>query len=125
MTSDQVLKEKGQPIARETSALVYNAIDSRHDGVITVYFSHPNHSETGPVIAIEFTGHDETSAPAELPYLNSLKTPDVIQKYGEPIATRSAGDGTTFRWFRNGVYIATHNDAVYRYGIFALRQLPN
>lgn len=125
MTSDQVLKEKGQPIAREASDLVYNAVDSRHDGVITVYFSRPNPSETGLVIAIEFAGHDETSAPAELPYLNSLKTSDVIQKYGEPIATRSASDGTTFRWFRNGVYIATRNDAVFSYGIFDLMRLPD
>jgi hypothetical protein len=122
MTAAEVLKEKGQPIAQVNSDLVYNSVDSRHDGVITVFFSHPSQRETGLVSAVEFTGHDQTSAPPEIPYLNSLKTRDVIKKYGEPITTRSAPDGTKLLWFHNGVYIGTHNDAVYRYGIFDHKQ---
>jgi membrane associated rhomboid family serine protease len=125
MTSAQVLKEKGKPIAQPNSDLVYNTVDSTHDGVITVFFSHPSSSETGPIVAIEFMGHDQTSAPPEIPYLNSLKTRDVIQKYGEPIATRSAPDGTNLLWFRNGVFIGAHNDVVYRYGIFDVTRLSN
>jgi membrane associated rhomboid family serine protease len=125
MTAAQVLKEKGQPIAQQNGALTYNAVDSRHDGVITVFFTHPNQVEQGPVFAIEFTGHDQTSAPAEMPYLNSLKTRDVIQKYGEPIATRVAPDGTKVLSFRNGVYVGTHDDTVYRYGIFDISRLRN
>jgi hypothetical protein len=79
MTSDEVLKKKGQPIARNHSDWLYNSIDSAHDGVLTVSFSHPGEGETGPVSSSEFTGHDETSAPAEMPYLNSLKIADVVR----------------------------------------------
>jgi membrane associated rhomboid family serine protease len=123
MTSDEVLKEKGRPILQDNSSWVYNSVDSKHDGVLTVFFSHPNNSERGAVLAIEFTGHDQTSAPAEMPYLNSLNSTDVILKYGEPASRRPTPEGTTFLWFRNGIYIGTRNDKVYRYGIFDLAQL--
>jgi hypothetical protein len=125
MTSDEVLKEKGRPILQDNVGWVYNAIDSKHDGVLTLFFSHPSQSETGPVFAIEFMGHDQASAPAEIPYLNSLSTADVILKYGEPIARRPAPQGNTFLWFRNGIYIGTRNGKVYSYGIFDLAQLQN
>lgn len=123
MTSDEVLKEKGRPILQDDAGWVYNSVDATHDGVLTVFFSHPNNSERGAVLAIEFTGHDQTSAPAEMPYLNSLNSADVILKYGEPITRRPTQEGTTFMWFRNGIYIGTRNDKVYRYGIFNLAQL--
>jgi hypothetical protein len=58
-----------------------------------------------------------------MPYLNSLNSADVILKYGEPVTRRPTPEGTTFLWFRNGIYIATRNDKVYRYGIFDLAQL--
>ena len=123
MTSEAVFKEKGQPIAQDASGWVYNSVDSKHDGVLTVFFSHLSNNERRAVLAIEFTGRDQSSAPAEVPYLNSLYSADVILKYGEPIARRPTPGGTTFLWFRNGIYIGTRNDKVYRYGIFELSQL--
>lgn len=123
LTSEEVLKEKGRPIVQNDSGWVYNSVDSKHDGVLTVFFSHPDNSERRAVLAIEFTGHDQTSAPAEVPYLNSLYSADVILKYGEPVARRPTPEGTTFLWFRNGIYIGTRNDKVYRYGVFDLAQL--
>lgn len=123
MTSDEVLKEKGRPIVLGDSGWVYNSVDSKHDGVLTVYFSHRDNSERRAVVAVEFAGHDQTSAPAEVPYLNSLLTADLILKYGEPVATRPIPEGTTFLWFRNGIYVGTRRDKVYSYGIFDLTQL--
>ncbi len=110
MTSEAVFKEKGQPIAQDASGWVYNSVDSKHDGVLTVFFSHLSNSERRAVLAIEFTGHDQSSAPTEMPYLNSLYSADVILKYGEPVARRPTPEGTTFLWFRNGIYIGTRND---------------
>lgn len=123
MTSDTLVKQKGRPIVRDDSGWVYNSVDSKHDGVLTVFFSHQGSSEKMAVLAIEFTGHDQTCAPAEMPYLNSLGSADVILKYGEPVTRRSTPEGTTFLWFRNGIYIGTRNDKVYRYGIFNLARL--
>lgn len=122
MTSDEVLKEKGRPIVQDNNGWVYNSIDSKHDGVLTLYFSHTSQNETGPLYEIEFMGHDQASAPAEMPYLNSLNAADVILKYGEPIAKRLTPQGNAFLWFRNGVYIGTRNDKVYCYGIFDAAQ---
>jgi hypothetical protein len=90
--------------------------------VLTVFFSPGSQREIGLVRAIEFTGHDLASAPPEMPYLNSLKTSDVILKYGEPIR-RTDSQGTAFLWFRNGVYIDVWEDKIYGYGIFDLAAL--
>lgn len=126
MTPDEILRVKGPPIVQDKySGWVYNSIDSKHDGVLTLFFAHQSKNETGPVLVIEFMGHDEESAPSEVSYLNSLSTTDVIRRYGEPINRRPMPDGTTFLYFRNGVYIGTRRDQVYRYGIFDLAQLPN
>jgi membrane associated rhomboid family serine protease len=125
MTSDEILRVKGPPIHDGGSAWVYNSIDPAHDGVVTVFFSRQFQSISGSVFAIEFTGHDKESAPSEMPYLNSFSTADVIEKYGEPISRRLMPDGTTFLHFRNGVYIGTRNDKVYRYGIFDIAQFRN
>jgi membrane associated rhomboid family serine protease len=125
MTSAEVLKEKGQPIARNHTDWVYNSVDSAHDGVLTLSFAHPTEGETGPVLSIEFMGHDQTSAPPEIPYLNSLETADVIHKYGQPIATRNGPYDTTLMWFRNGVFIGARSDKVYRYGIFDVTRIGN
>jgi len=122
MSSEDILKTKGSPIKRYDSFWVFNSIDSSHDGVLTVFFSPGSQREIGLARAIEFTGHDQTSAPPEMPYLNSLKPSDVIFKYGEPIR-RTDTEGTAFLWFRNGVYIGAWGDKVYRYGIFDLAAL--
>jgi len=70
-------------------------------------------------------GHDQTSAPAEIPYLNSLNIAYVIHKYGQPIATRTGSYDTTLMWFRNGVFIGARSDKVYRYGIFDVTRIGN
>jgi membrane associated rhomboid family serine protease len=121
MTSDELLRVKGVPIVQDDSEWIYNAVDAKHDGVIAVSFS--GSSATKTVMAVEFTGHDKTSAPTEMPYLNSLKSAEVIQQYGRPVTSQPAAEGTTFLWFPNGVYVGTRNDLVYRYGIFDPSQL--
>jgi membrane associated rhomboid family serine protease len=90
MTSDELVKEKGWPIVEKDTRWVYNSVDSRHDGVLTVYFVPTSHNETRTVWAIEFVGHDQTTAPKEMPFWNSVSSADVILKYGEPVSRRPA-----------------------------------
>ncbi len=123
MTSDEILRLKGPRIHEDGSAWVYNAIDSTHDGVLTVYFLRQLQSISRSAVAIEFMGHDKDSAPPEIPYLNSLSTAGVARKYGEPIGRRRMPDGTTFLYFRNGIYIGARDDKVYQYGILDLARL--
>jgi hypothetical protein len=125
MTADEVLREKGRPIYQDKSSWVYNSIDSRHDGVLTVFFSHPGANGVPSVVAIEFIGHDETSAPPEIPYLNSLHTAEVIRRYGQPIENRAMSAGLTMLWFQNGLYVGARDSKVYRYGIVDLARFQN
>lgn len=122
MTSDALIKGKGQPIFEDSSGWVYNAVDSTHDGVLTVFLSKPDDSQSKTVSAIEFTGHDQASAPTEMPYLNSLNTTDIIRKYGQPVTSSTTPQGTAILLFRNGIFIDTRNDTVYTYGIFNTAQ---
>jgi membrane associated rhomboid family serine protease len=117
MTRSQVRALKGVPIHSEGSAWVYNAIDSAHDGVLTIFFDDQKPRNEAAVAAIEFMGHDKESAPSGLPYFNSLSVSEVISKYGQP-ADRTTSDQTTLFWFRNAVFVATSFDGkIYRYGI--------
>jgi hypothetical protein len=125
MTSDEVLKEKGQPIARNHSAWVYNSIDSAHDGVLTLSFSHPTRRRNGTGIVDRVHGPRSDERARRDTVSNSLKTADVIHKYGRPIATRPGSYDTTLMWFRNGVFIGARSDKVYRYGIFDVTRIGN
>jgi hypothetical protein len=119
MTRKELLAAKGDPIRQEETYWVYNSIDSKHNGVLTAAFSPSRQDSVGVVRAIEYTG-DEVSAPAELPYLNDWSSVKVIEKYGAQIDGRLTLTGEmTFR-FRNGVYVDTHDEKVYRYGIVAV-----
>ena len=119
MTHEELLAGKGKPIRQEPTYWVYNSVDSKHDGVLTAAFSSSGPNSVSAVRAVEYTG-DEASAPTELPYLNDWSSVKVIEKYGAQIDGRLTLTGEmTFR-FRNGVYVNTHDEKVYRYGIVAV-----
>ncbi len=118
MTRKELLAAKGDPIRRAETYWVYNTINSAHNGVLTATFSPSSDDSQGVVRVIEYTG-DENSAPVELPFLNESSSVEVIEMYGPQIDGRLTLSGPmTFR-FRNGVYVDTRDEKVYRYGIFA------
>jgi hypothetical protein len=117
MTADEVLTVKGPPLVKKASGWVYNAIDATHDGVLTVVYSKQPSNQMPTVVAIEFAGHDRSSAPAEMPYLNNSRSEDAVNQYGEPFNKRS-GDGTTVLYFRKGTFVAQRDDKIFSYGVF-------
>jgi hypothetical protein len=113
------LTAKGKPIRQETTYWVYHSVDSKHHGVLTAVFAASGRDSVSVVRAIEYTG-DEVSAPTELPYLNDWNSVRVIEKYGAQTDGRLTLTGEmTFR-FRNGVYVNSRDEKVYRYGIVAV-----
>jgi len=105
--------------SQEATYWVYNSVDSKHNGVLTAVFSLSGQDSVSVVRAVEYTG-DEVSAPTELPYLNDWSSVGVIEKYGTQVDGRLTLTGEmTFR-FRNGVYVNTHDERVYRYAIVAV-----
>lgn len=123
MTPDEVQKLKGAPLTRENLVWLYNAIDNKHDAVISVHFLKSPEGVPGKIFLIDFTGHDIDSAPRDVPYLNSLTTEDVIKKYGGPLKKQILNNGWGELLFRNGIYIRTHNEKVFCYGVFDLSLL--
>ena len=117
MTRNELLSAKGHPILREETYWVYNTIDSKHNGVLTAVFSPSSRDSEGVVRAIEYTG-DGMSAPGELPFLNELSSVKVIEMYGPQIDGRLTLSGRMIFRFRNGVYVDTRDEKVFRYGIF-------
>jgi len=120
MTRMELLATKGRPIRQEEKYWVYNSIDSKHNGVLAATFSSSAQGSEGVVQAIEYTG-DTESAPNELPCLNGWSTMKVVEKYGPQIEEIHPRTGETEVTFPNGVYITSHEDKVYRYGIFTVR----
>jgi membrane associated rhomboid family serine protease len=116
MTGKELVAAKGQPIRQDETNWVYNTMDSKHNGVIAVGFSPSRENSEGVVRAIEYTG-DEASAPSELPYLNDWSSVAVIEKYGAQISGSLTLTGEMTFTFPNGVYVNTHDEKVYRYGI--------
>jgi hypothetical protein len=119
MTRKELLAAKGNPVLREDWYWVYNSVDSKHYGVLTVVFSPSTQESNGLVRAIAYSG-DEISAPPELPYLDDLSSVEVLQKYGPQIKGRLTLRGEMTFKFRNGVYVNTRDEKVYRYGIVAV-----
>jgi hypothetical protein len=119
MTRRELMAAKGSPVQREDWYWVYNSIDSKHYGVLTAVFSPSTPQSEGVVRAIAYSG-DEISAPPELPYLDYMSSVEVLQKYGPQIKGRLTLSGEMTFKFRNGVYVNTHDEKVYRYGIVAL-----
>jgi hypothetical protein len=116
MTRKELLAAKGNPVRQEEWYWVYNSIDSKHYGVLTAVFSPSTRESEGVVRAVAYSG-DEISAPSELPYLDDLSSVEVIQKYGPQVRGRLTLTGEMTFKFRNGVYVNTRDEKVYRYGI--------
>jgi hypothetical protein len=68
------------------------------------------------VQSIEYSG-DQASAPTELSYLIDLTSVQVIQTYGAQLKGNLTLRGDMKFVFRNGVYVDTLDEKVYRYGI--------
>ena len=113
-TVGQLIQSKGQPINRDGLAWVYNTVDSRHDGVITVVLTSESN---GAVRAITYEG-DQASAPPELPFLRGMSKDDVVKQYGAVQATQDNHDGSAWILFDNGVGVFLVHAVVRSYGIF-------
>jgi rhomboid protease GluP len=117
MTRDELLAAKGPPVRREETYWVYNTIDSRHNGVVTAVFSPSEGTSQGTVLAVAYNG-DQASAPSELPFLIDDNVVEVLEIYGPQISGHLALHADTTYTFRNGLYINSRDEKVYRYGIF-------
>ena len=123
MTPEEALAKKGSPISRTNQEWIYNTIDARHDGVLTVSFGSIRGGGERRVVGLEFVGHDIDSAPSEMPYMNSLTAADVIGKNGEPIRRQPQAEGFELLWFPNGTFIHTRFGKVFGYGVYDLALL--
>jgi membrane associated rhomboid family serine protease len=117
MTRRELLAAKGRPVQQEENYWVYNTIDSKHNGVVTAVFSPSRDGSEETVLAVAYSG-DLASAPAELPYLNDTSVIDVLQSYGPQLSGHLALHADVTYTFRNGIYVNTREEKVYRYGIF-------
>lgn len=117
MTRSELLAAKGRPVQQEENYWVYNTIDSKHNGVVTAVFSSPREDSEGAVFAVAYSG-DQASAPAELPYLNDTSVIEVLQNYGPALTGKLSLHADTTYTFRNGIYVNSRDEKVYRYGIF-------
>jgi membrane associated rhomboid family serine protease len=116
MTRDDVLRIKGQPVARTTaSQWVYNSLDAAHDGLIDVFFGAAPGDSREYVQDVFFTGQPD-AAPPELPRLMGLTRPNLVAKYGEPLAASEEPRGQRL-WFRTGVVVFMHDGRAVWYGI--------
>ena len=123
MNARELLQSKGDPIQRRQREWLYNTVDSRHDGVLSIELSPAGNDQDSKIVSIEFIGNQE-SAPVDLPFLRGLDRSEIIRKYGEPI--RQSGDPSqrTFLLFRNGIFVALDDtNRVRYYGIFDLTAL--
>jgi membrane associated rhomboid family serine protease len=119
MTRSELLAAKGIPVQKKERYWVYNTVDSKHNGVVTAVFSASRDGSEGTVLAIAYSG-DQASAPAELPYLDDTSVVDVLQIYGPQLTGHLALHADVTYTFRNGLYINSRDETIYRYGIFSL-----
>jgi rhomboid protease GluP len=125
MTPEEVRRLKGEPINKSSLGWVYNSVDNRHDGVLTIAFGQAGDGDDSRIGTIEFAGRDPGSAPPELPFLGGKQRLDLIEAYGQPIARQSFGESDWENlWFRNGVVVRMHRDRVSSYGIFDAATIP-
>jgi hypothetical protein len=89
-----------------------------------VYFSKTKPGEASKVESVGYAG-DSITAPSEVPYLIDLSPVQVITMYGAQIAGHLTLRGEMTYAFRNGVYVYTHDEKVYRYGIFLTPRTAN
>jgi hypothetical protein len=119
MTSQELIAAKGQPIRKSGTGWVYNTIDSSHDGILTISFGGTGPDSGGSVQTIEYSG-DAASSPGELPYMNDWKSVRVLETFGPQTSGRLTLFGEMTFKFGNGVFVDTHDEKVYRYGISSL-----
>jgi len=119
VTRSELLAAKGAPVQKEESYWVYNTVDSKHNGVVTAVFSPSREGSESTVLAVAYSG-DQASAPAELPYLDDTSVVDVLQNYGPQLTGHLALHAEVTYTFRNGLYVNSRDETVYRYGIFKL-----
>lgn len=119
MTRSELLTAKGVPVQKEEGYWVYNSLDSKHNGVVTAVFSPSRDGSEGTVLAVAYSG-DQASAPPELPYLTDTSVVDVLQSYGPQITGHLALHADTTFTFRNGLYVNSRDEKIYRYGIFKM-----
>jgi hypothetical protein len=117
MTRGELLAAKGSPVAREENYWVYNTIDSKHNGVVTAVFSPSRDGSEGTVLAVAYSG-DQAAAPRELPYLNDLSVVEVLENYGPALTGKLTLHADMTYTFRNGIYVNSSDEKVYRYGIY-------
>jgi len=115
---DQLIKAKGQPITRGGSAYVYNSVDSRHNGVITVLVTS---EKEGRVRAVLYDG-DRESAPPEIPYLHGLSKDEVVTRYAPIRGSQRSDNGYVWIYFVGGVEVSIQNGVVVSYGAFDIAQ---
>jgi hypothetical protein len=92
-------------------------------GVVTAVFSPSREGSEGTVLAIAYSG-DQASAPRELPYLTDTSAVEVLQVYGPQLSGHLALHADVTYTFRNGIYVNTRDEKVYRYGIFRTPSSP-
>jgi membrane associated rhomboid family serine protease len=117
MTRSELLAAKGKAVREEENYWVYNTVDSKHNGVVTAVFSPSREGSEGTVLAVAYSG-DQAAAPPELPYLNDTSVIDVLQSYGPQLSGHLALHSDVTYTFRNGIYVNSREEKVYRYGIF-------
>jgi rhomboid protease GluP len=123
MTSREILNSKGAPIKRTPAGWLYNSVDSRHDGILSLALTTPSEVEDAKIYSIEYTG-DGDSAPNDLPFLRGFTEAEMVRKYGQPLRRSGVASGWTYLLFRNGVYVVLDGtQRVRMYGIFSLALL--
>ena len=110
---EQLIKARGQPIHREGMGYVFNTIDSRHNGVISVVLAS---EKEGLVRAVVYDG-DRESAPSELPYLRGM-TRDQVVKQCAPVRASKFDEGREWIYFENGVEVIMLDAHVTTYGVY-------
>jgi rhomboid protease GluP len=121
LSQSELVAAKGEPIHRAAGSWVYNAVDARHNGVLTAEFGT---KDDHAVRAIEYIG-DQESAPSELPYLNGMSKDAVVKKYAPISGSHKNPDDTVSVWFGNGVYVNMRKAVVVRYGIYDTTAIGN
>jgi rhomboid protease GluP len=124
MTREELLAAKGRPNQETELSWVYQSSHLKANGLLTVYFSKTKPGEASKVESVGYAG-DSITAPSEVPYLIDLSPVQVITMYGAQIAGHLTLRGEMTYAFRNGVYVYTHDEKVYRYGIFLTPRTAN
>jgi hypothetical protein len=108
------------PRPRAATNVLYNSIDDRHDGLITVYFGRGVDPAHDPVVGVEYSG-DWRSIPTGVPRITDASRRSILATYGEPTATESLEYGAERLYFRNGLYAIIGDGHVTVFGVIDRR----